>query len=235
MTTELEHNHVDPEIADQPAEVTLVRVGRSETAKRKRYPEANLRDEWKIQTEDLARRFAGKLGFSREEYIQTLPKFVRRPINFKGENGIPVIPAIVETRIPLAQMLEIVGIFSLFDPQNIIDWEGGKSKTPDEPYATWLTYRPNKSVEETRTNLGKSERGALPFDGISLFLIRPLILNFYSLKLPGSQVGSENAPFLSALVNELKDRQPHHPTLHYGSIDKASPRYACLVASSIRI
>lgn len=198
----------------------------------------SLSSEWDTQARNMARRFAEILGLSTKDYIETLPKFTRKPRNFNGEHGIPAIPVIVEARIPLAEMLNTVRIDPFFDPQENEDWTEGDFASPREPYITYLTYLPNKSIQEVRANLGKNQRGGTALEGIALFLKQPEILNHYSLMLPGSQIGSDCAPFLFALPNPeapnpRREGRPNHPSLNRGSIDKSSPKSACLIASRI--
>lgn len=191
----------------------------------------DLKVEWGRQSVILAGRFAKKLDLSTEEYINTLPKFGPKPENLEGTLDVPAIPVIVEARIPLAEMLNIVRIDTFFDPQEIGDWGEGDFEIPKEPYAAWLTYIPNKAVIDVRANLLEGQRGGIPFDGIMLLLTDPRIFNRYSIKFPGSQVGSKYSPFLSALPNP--EGPPNHSSLHRGSIDRASPKFACLIASKI--
>lgn len=196
----------------------------------------NPEGEWQKQSQTLASRFAEKLGFStKEEYIDTLPKIGPRPREFKGILGIPAVPVIVETRIDLPEMLDTFRIGTFFDPREIEDWREGGYETPRKPYAAWLTYIPNKSVIEVRANLPEGQRGGIPFDGIALFLTKPHVLNNYSLHFPGSQVGPEYSAFLSALPNPEWNRSPNHPSLHRGSIDRGSPKFACLIAVASKV
>ena len=200
---------------------------------RKRYEQRSedLKVEWERQAGIVAARFAKRLGLSTEEYVNTLPKFEPKPENLEDALIIPAIPVIVETRFTLPEILDIAGIVSYFDPQEVKDWTEGGFQTSNKPYAAWLTYIPNTSVEEVRANLLRYERGGTALDGIALYFQRPQILNHFFLKFPGSQVGPDDAPFLSALANELENRSPHHPSLHYGSIESKSPKFACLIAS----
>lgn len=198
---------------------------------RAKRPRMNLEVESKKQSEALARRFAKQLGFSTEEYINALPKIGPRPREFEGILGIPAVPVIVESRFALPELLDIVSISSLFDPQKVEDWRDGGFETPSKPYVTWLTYVPNKSVQEVCASLRKGQRGGRPFDGIALYLRYPYLFNEHSFKFPGSRVGSEDAPFLSALPNSIRTQLPAHPSLHYGSIDSKSPKFACIIAS----
>ena len=232
MTQEHEHSVLGGEM-NLPVELELVNSRGSSGTERNRKSSESLSIEWEKQSKDLARRFAEKSGLSREEYIRTLPEFGRKPRTrkFNGELEIPAVPVIVETRFALPDILDIVGIVSYFDPQEVKDWTEGAFQTSNKPYTAWLTYIPNTSVEEVRANLLKYERGGTALDGIALYFQHPQILNHFSLKFPGSQVGPDDAPFLSALANELENRPPHHPSLHYGSIESKSPKFACLIAS----
>lgn len=196
----------------------------------------DLKAEWTKQSEGLARRFAKELGLTTEEYIDTLSQFKPQPEFFKGIHGILVVPVIVETRIALPMMLDIVRITHIFDFQKTEDWTQGGFKTPSKPYTTWLTYIPtNKSVIEIRNDLLKQEdrRGGTVFDGIALYLRNPETLNRYFLDFPGSQVGPDYSPFLSASPNSVEEQPPHHPSLNYGSIESQSGKSAYVIASRV--
>lgn len=70
----------------------------------------------------------------------------------------------------------------------------------------------------------ENKRGGTIFDGIAFYQRDPRILNRFFLKHPGSQVGLDNCPFLFIFSD-------NNPLLSYGSIDSASPKFACLIAS----
>lgn len=225
--------------------------------------ELNLSSEWDRQSKDLARRFAEKLGLSTEEYIRTLPEFGPKPESFNLE--IPAIPILVDPRVPWSDLLasdvdiaksrqaalqarrglsesqqpeldfEHLRINPMFDLQELKDWEEAGFQTPNEPYATWLTYRPNKSVKEVRFALQgfKNIRGGTVLDVVYLYYKRPQIFNRLNIDLPGSQIGSDYAPFLSALGSAEGGGRPNHPSLNEGSIDTKHPRHASLIASRI--
>lgn len=238
--------------------------------------ELNLSSEWDEQSKDLARRFAEKLGLSREDYIEEIkkivPEFGPKPESFNLE--IPAIPILVDPRVPWSDLLasdvdiakshqaelqarrqarlgrsespqpeqdfENLRINPMFDLQELKDWEEGGFQTPNEPYATWLTYCPNKSVKEVRAVLRRSKniRGGTVFDVIYLYYKRPQILNTFNINLPGSQIGSDYSPFLSALRNAEApnpkiESRPNHPSLNEGSIDTKHPMHASLIASKV--
>lgn len=173
-----------------------------------------------LQMDEL---FAKELGFkTKEEYITTLPKFEPQPDNWKGRFDIP---AIVETRIPVKRMLELAGIGVYFDPDSIKDWENGKFKTPDKPYTVWLndgSSNLNKSVDQVRKSLKADERGANIYEVIALYLRDPKILNHHYLDVPGSQVGSDRAPYL--------DRWFGQPWLGHRFVGFEYPFYGSVVA-----
>lgn len=159
--------------------------------------EGDTKAEWKRQAQNLARLFAEELGLTSEGYIAGLPEFGPQPENFRDRFDIPVI---VETRIPLPKMLELVGITCYFNSEEIKVWPKGNFVTPEQPYIVWLndgsTYL-GRSVKEVRKGLAPDERGGTVFDGIALYLQKPEILEHYSLDFPGSQVGSGDAPYLN--------------------------------------
>ncbi len=211
----------------------------------------SLSTEWDRQSRDLARRFAEKLALSREDYRRTLPEFGPKPESFKNLD-IAAIPVLVDPRVAWSDLLASdkeraesgqrsqrkldfshLRINPMFDLQELEDWKEGGIQTPNEPYATWLTYRPNKSVKEVRAVLRRSKniRGGMVFDVVYLYYNKPQIFNNLKINLPGSQLGPDYAPFFSALGSAEGTGRPNHPSLNIGSIDTRHPTYACLIAS----
>ena len=90
-------------------------------------------------------------------------------------------------------------------------------------------------VNEVRGVLRRSQyiRGGTVLDVIFLYYRQPQIFNNLNINLPGSQLGSDCAPFLSALGSAEGSGRPNHPSLNNGSIDTKHPKYACLIASKI--
>ena len=185
----------------------------------------NLETEWNRQAQNAARLFAKELGFKTPgEYIATLPKFEPQPKEWKGRFDIPVI---VEIRVPLKRMLELSGIATYFNIDSIKDWEKSKFQAPEKPYTTYLNdgnINLNKSVDQVRKSLRIDERGGNIFDGIALYLKDPKILEHHFLDLPGSQVGSGNAPDLNRWLGR--------PELGRRFVDFANPRDGSVVAGS---
>lgn len=189
--------------------------------------EIKLEREWQRQTEKLAYLFAKELGFTREQYIGSLPKFEPQPENWKGRFDIPVI---VETRISLSKMLEKAGINFHFNVNAIKDRAEDEFKTPNTPYIAWL------SLNAERVKLGKSaaivrkgsksdERGGTVREGILLFLRNPDILEVTYLYFPGSRVVSGNAPCLNRWVGL--------PELHQDFYNHGGPNSGSVVAGKL--
>lgn len=187
---------------------------------------------WRLQSRMLTGNYAVALGATPQEYERELEEllredFIRRAKNSEGTSTL----LIVEPRIALPEMLEIVRIGTFFDPQKVKveDWlvEGG-FETPNKPYVTRLDFVPNKSVMDVRIDSleKKDKRGGTIFEGIAFYQRDPRILNNFFLKFPGSQVGHDNAPFLFVFSD-------NNPLLSYGDIESASPKFACVVASKI--
>ena len=239
------------DITEEPSGITKI------TAEIPRYF-SNL----EMQSMDLAARFAGKLGLSEEEYIRTLPKFGQKPRtkNFNGELVIPAVPVLVDPRVEWDDLLTSITaldkdkkpravkprvqdhrvINAMFDLKELEDWKEGGRRTSSEPYATWLKVLPDTSAEEIRANLGRNERVATVRDTIALYHQQPQILNRFYLIIPGSQIGPDFVAVLSALRNaesssSTRESIPNHPSLYKIPAGSKSPRYACVVASSIRI
>lgn len=192
---------------------------------KKVYSEVSLNAEWQEQARRLAGLFATALGKTEEEYISELPKFEPQPKQFKGRFDVPII---VETRVPLKRMLELAGINKYFDVDSIRDWERSKFNTPKIPYTTWLndgSVNLNKSVDTVRKALKADERGGTVFDGIILCLKDPKILEHHYLDLPGSQVGSDNAPCLGRWYGQ--------PGLDLSFVGDGNPRYGSVVAGKL--
>lgn len=179
--------------------------------------------------------FARKLGFSTSKaYIETLPKeFGPKPESFTNLSP-PADPILVDPRaIGLPDFLDIVRIYSFFDLSELKDWLEGGHKTPTEPYTTWVTYIPNKSVKEVRHNLDKDQRGGTLLDVIALCIANPWIFNRYSLQLPGNQVSSDYVPFLWAPSNSEENQAPNNFFLDYGVTDSGSGKFASVIASRV--
>lgn len=212
-----------------------------------------LSKEWEVQSRNLAHLLAGKLGLQNDEYSQSLSYFDPQPESFKNIDA-PTFPLLVDPRVSLRDLLKLEAagrnrrnirpdhieieidnreINSSFDLRKVRDWTGGDFRKPKEPYSTWVIYVPDASIEEIRKNLFDDQRGGTVLDGIMFYYKHPDILNKYSLKFPGSQVGAEYAPFISASPNSEPRGRPNHPSLNRGSIDTSSPKSACLIASKI--
>lgn len=188
-------------------------------------PEIALQLEWNMQSQKLANLFAQELGLTKEEYIATLPKFEPQPERFKGRFDIPVI---VETRLPLKEMLEKAGIVVYFDTNGVKDWDKKRFETPKTSYTAWLQdgrRNLNKSVEDIRRNLKSDERGGIPYDGISLYLRDPNILEHHLLDFPGSRVDSVRAPYLV--------RWGGQPGLSHSFVGRAAPNGGSVVAGKL--
>lgn len=182
-------------------------------------------EDLKKQSRKLARLFAKELGLSREEYFESLPIFEPQPEAFQGKFDIPVI---VETRVPLGRMLEIVKINAFFNIGEIEDWKDGGSKIAKCPYIAWLKDGGGNldvSVRNVRKNLASDERGGTIHDGLALYLRNPIILEHHFLDFPGSQVGSGSAPNLHLLYGG--------PGLDHRSVDHANPRFGPVVAGKL--
>ncbi len=187
--------------------------------------EIYLGEEWKRQAQNLARYFAEELRMTQEQYIATLPTFEPQLENYKGRFDIPVI---VETRISLKKMVELVGIRAYFGVNSIKDWGKGTFKTPDVPYTAWVNdgiSNLNKPVSEIRKSLKQDERGATIYDGVALYLRYPEILENHFLDFPGSQVPSSFAPSLHLWLGL--------PMLDRYFISHADSKFGSVVAGKI--
>jgi len=157
---------------------------------------SDLDGEWTRQAGILADLFAKELKMTKEQYLDSLPKFTSQQEEFKGRFDIPVI---VETRVTPERQFQLAGIETFFDNTQAKDWDGDSEeyKTPVAPYVTWMqdgTRNLGKSVRSVRKELAKDERGATVFDGVALIITHPDILKKHFIDLPSSRVGSDNAP-----------------------------------------
>lgn len=159
----------------------------------------DLNAEWQRQTQGFIELgFHTELGLSEEKYLESLPRFEPQPEQFKGRFDIPVI---VETRIPVKRQSELTRLPYFLEGLEVVDWLGDPKgyKTPKIPYFTWLqdgAKNINRSVRDVRATFAEDERGATEFDGISLYIAHPEILKDHFIDLPGTTVGSHDAPFL---------------------------------------
>lgn len=182
--------------------------------------ENNLEAEWLKQAKKYIKLgFHKELDLSKEDYLNSLPKFEPQPENFKGRFDIPLI---VETRIPIKRQCELVGIDYSLGSLPCVDWSGDTKdyKTPKKPYVTWMqdgTKNLDKSVEGVREEFTEDERGATVFDGLALYIARPKILEHHFIDLPGTKVGPRYAPFLGLWLGR--------PELDHRSVGSTYSRY----------
>ncbi len=192
----------------------------------KKPEKTTLEVEWQRQANRFIELgFHTELNLTKDDYLNSLPKFESQPREFKGRLDIPVI---VETRISLRRMLDLIGIAQYFGADLVKDWEKGQFETPKMPYSTWLndgSINLKKSVGEVRKALKSDERGGTIFDGIALYLKDPKILEHHFLDLPGSQVDSDYAPYLYRWNGQsglhpyfVDDRDPHDGSVVAGKL-----------------
>lgn len=145
--------------------------------------------QWKI----LANHFAEELGYTKEEYISTLPKFGPQPEGFEGRLKFP---GIAETRISIERQCKILGI--RYSPTEGLGKNGkiNPSQTEietDQPYAFWtdmgLRYPKQNWINVLNNKDNKplfpGEYGGGCLEGISVFIAMSDILKKRFLDLPG--------------------------------------------------
>lgn len=170
----------------------------------------NLELELKRQTKKyIELGFHKELGFTEQEYLESLPKFFTQPESYKGRFDTPLL---VETRISIARFVDLseieVPTLSDYDSYfDLSDWEGDpqKLRTPNKPYTTWLNnseLNVKKSIDMIRANLKEDERMATIFDGIALYISHPEILEVRDLIFGGSVYKSDDSvPWLGNWYN----------------------------------
>lgn len=157
---------------------------------------------WLRQVGILADLFAGQLGQSKDQYMDSLPKFGPSPIDYEVKFGPPVIVQVPQGKLTFAKMLEIQVVTNyLPNLKDLKDWQKDpqKFKTPNRPYVTYLhdgSRNLNRSPRDVRLSLISDERGGTVFDGLALLAQNPGILKHHYLDLPGSQYGSGGVPCL---------------------------------------
>lgn len=181
----------------------------------------NLDLEWKRQSGRYVELgFHKELGLSEENYLASLSRFEPQPEVFVGRFDIPIL---VETRIAPKRQAELAGLNYLLRGLNVHDWEDDpkKYKTPKIPYTTWMQdgkKNLKRSVRDVRRTLEADERGATEYDGIARWIANPSVLEDHNIDLPGTSVGSDNAPYL--------DRWGGRPGVDcWGRVDNVDPRY----------
>lgn len=164
--------------------------------------------------------FHKELGFTEQEYLESLPKFFTQPESYKGRFDTPLL---VETRIPMARLASLSGIedpsMQHFNDFDLLDWEEDpqKFRTPNKPYTTWLNNSEmnfKESIDMVRANLKEDERMTTIFDGIALYISQPEILEIRDIIFGGSVYKSRYAVWLGTWYNipclELEDTSDKH-------------------------
>lgn len=124
---------------------------------------------------------------------------IAQPEKFVGHLDIPTLAF---GQIPAKDQCELAGINYYLRGFKVSDWQEdpGGWRTPGNIYMNWM-YDGGKNlktaVSTVRANLLKDTRGATEYDGIGLYVARPEILKDHYVDLPGTSVGSDNAPYLS--------------------------------------
>lgn len=192
--------------------------------------------EWGRQAEDLAYYFARPLGKTRWEYLdQCLPRHTTQPDSCRGKFDRLVLVQLPQPNLLLERILKIVGINN-YNPDvlNMRDWAGhrGNFRTP-VPGSAW-SYAAYVEEEKkrgerlgiapavVRENLTMGQRVGTGLDGVFLYVSDRGALTRYYFDLPGSEVGSDYAPFLNLWRGG--------PGLGLGGVDDAGPGYASVVA-----
>jgi hypothetical protein len=113
-----------------------------------------------------------------------------------------IIPVVVLGRsVPIERQAAFAGIQMLYDPSYAHDAGGGITFVT--PHLVWMQdgqkYK-STSVEKVRRIYRFNERGATQYDGIALVLVHRRIqktLKDHYIDLPGTSIGSDNAPCLT--------------------------------------
>lgn len=185
--------------------------------------------EWVRLQEELAYAFAKPLKMSRWQYLDTLPNYTLQPEEYRGRFDILVLlqPPKPEKGLSLKKIFDIVGLSCSSEVLKMRDWQGDKGgfKTPDIPYASYLedgARNLNIAPSVVRENLAEDARGGTGLDGVFLYFADRGVLRRHYLNLPGSQVGSDGAPYLYLWSGE--------PRFGCHWVDDASPRCGSVVA-----
>lgn len=202
-------------------------IGGLETVQIIETPKTSLEAEWVKQANRLADLFAAELGFSKEEYMDKLPKFRSQPESYQGRFNIPLLVQTPVGKLILPRMCEIAGVISYLDSKKVKDWQKdpNKFKTPVTPYVTWLhdgSMNLGRKIMDVRIGLAADERGGTVYDGLALFVQNPDILKHHYLDLPGSEVSSDYAPCLNFWYGR--------PELDGDWVDGADPDCGSVVA-----
>lgn len=190
--------------------------------------ELDLEIKWLKQAEQLADLFANELGQSRDQYIESLPKFEVQPEGYRGRFDSPMIVQVPQGNLTLVRMLEIQGVTNYLSyPRELKDWQRDSQKftTPKRPYATWLhdgSRNLNKAPRDVRKALSADERAGTVVDGLAILAQNPDILKNHYLDLPGYQYESDDVPYLVVWCSG--------PGLDYYWDDSADPRCGSVVA-----
>lgn len=126
---------------------------------------------------------------------------VQRPERFVGRFDIPTVAF---GQIPAKDQCERAGINYYLQGLVVSDWQDdpGGWRTPNKIYMNWMDdggENLKMAVSTVRANLAKDARGATEYDGIGLYVAQPEILKDHCIDLPGTSVGSYDAPGLKLL------------------------------------
>jgi hypothetical protein len=164
--------------------------------------------EWKRQSDRLTDGlgFHKLLGLSKEEYLQSLPKFTPQPEEYKGRFDLQVL---VEPRIPLKDQQKradigssISSITEMREPVKDI------VQTLNAPYVIWShdasRYR-SQSAAEAEKKFDVDEVGGTLTEVTALFLQHPEVFDGYAAYALSSESG-KMTPFLHEIKSIYKAR-----------------------------
>ncbi len=222
---------------------------------------------WGQQADRLAYLFAPELGLSRDQYIDHLPQFAPQGKADKGVFDFPLLVQTATPNLTLVRICEVTGI-NVGSPNidEMVDWRDDmiikmwrdkrsdtitsatvdwsndpkKFRTPSAPYSTWINTRIQKdnSAYQTRAGLTSQERGGTIYDGLSLLIQKPELLDREGLALPGSEYffdfffSDEGTVIILTQESNHKILGFGYAGLNYaGFQSKFHPPTGCLVAS----
>lgn len=232
--------HPDNQVGNRPfainqAEGMLQAAGVVSTGPIVIQPRLDHEREWVRQSEELAFLFAKTLGKTRWEYVdKVLPSYTPQKDSYRGQFDSLVLVALPQPNLPLKRILQIVGIDN-YNPdvlKEMNDWTGhkGKFKTPTNvySYATYVEDEVKRSERlgiapiVIRDGLTSGQRAGTALDGVFLYVADRGLLRRQYLDLPGSEVGSDFAPYLSLWHGG--------PRFHLHRVVDTYPFYASVVA-----
>lgn len=164
--------------------------------------------------------FNDVIGKSEGTYRRLMPVFTPQPESYIGRFDIPLL---VDPRISLKKLHNIIGIHSTIHEEHIVD----VTKIPDEPYAIWTHDANRYRMHSVKDAIGHFQPDELPcplIEVIALYIHHPEFFQDHGIDATGSVYGRESVPCINTFFGK--------PELSLGAIDHPDNRWGALSRGS---